>query len=212
MYAATDTRGQQKLAIALSLVPNTPALPVGEFSLIVADPPWSYHLRENDSSHRGRCPYPAMSDEQIKAMPVQAIAAEDAYLLLWTTNNHLPLAFEVAKAWGFEYKALHTWVKVTLAGDKIRFGIGHYGRNCTEHLLVCRRGNAPSFTALGLTDVPTAFHSPPKAHSEKPEVFYEIAERLGSAFGGQKLELFARSDRPGWRSWGAEAEQSPSEA
>jgi hypothetical protein len=131
MYANTDQRGQQKLAIALELVPNTPVLPVGEYSLIVADPPWSYHLRETDRSHRGRCPYPSMSDEQIKAMPVQAIAAENAYLLLWTTNNHLSLAFEVAKAWGFEYKALHTWVKTTIAGDKIRFGIGHYGRNCT---------------------------------------------------------------------------------
>ncbi len=204
MYTETDERGQQKLAIALSLVPKTPPLPVGEYSLIVADPPWFYHLRETDSSHRGRCPYPAMSDEQIKTMPVQAIAAKDAYLLLWTTNNHLPLAFEVAKAWGFEDKALHTWVKTTLAGDKIRFGIGHYGRNCTEHLLVCRKGNAPTFTALGLTDVPTAFHAPPQAHSEKPEVFYGMAERLGSALGGRKLELFARNDRVGWESWGAE--------
>jgi N6-adenosine-specific RNA methylase IME4 len=209
MYAATDTRGQQKLAIAHTLVPNTPPLPVGEYSLIVADPPWSYHLRETDSTHRGRCPYPAMSDDQIKAMPVGMVATQDAYLLLWTTNNHLPLAFEVATAWGFEYKALHTWVKVTLGGDKIRFGIGHYGRNCTEHILVCRKGNAPSFTALGLTDVPTAFHAPPKEHSEKPEVFYQMAERLGLALGGQKLELFARSYRAGWDNWGAEAGVKP---
>ena len=42
-YASTDKRGQQKLAIALNLVPNTPPLPVGAFSLIVADPSWSYH-------------------------------------------------------------------------------------------------------------------------------------------------------------------------
>ena len=209
MYVDTDTRGQQKLRIAQSLVPNTPALPVGEYSLIVADPPWRYHLRETDRSHRGRCPYPSMNDDQIKAMPVQVVAAENAYLLLWTTNNHLPLAFEVATAWGFEYKALHTWLKMTLAGDKIRFGIGHYGRNCTEHFLVCRKGKAPSFTALGLTDVPTAFQAPPQGHSEKPDVFYRMAERLGSALGGQKLELFARNNRPGWRSWGAEAERSP---
>jgi N6-adenosine-specific RNA methylase IME4 len=205
MYAKTNARGQQKLDIALSLIPNTPAIPVGEFSLIVADPPWSYHLRETDETHRGRCPYPTMSDAEIKAMPVGMIAAQNSYLLLWTTNNHLPLAFEVAEAWGFEYKALHTWVKVTLAGDKIRFGIGHYGRNCTEHVLVCRKGNAPSFTMLGLTDIPTAFHAPPKAHSEKPEAFYTMAERLGEALGGEpKLELFARCDRPGWVSWGAE--------
>lgn len=95
------------------------------------------------------------------------VTAEQSYLLLWATNNHLPLAFEVAQAWGFEYKALHTWVKTTKVGDKIRFGVGHYGRNCTEHVLVCQKGNAPSWTALGLTDIPTAFQAPPAAHSKK---------------------------------------------
>jgi N6-adenosine-specific RNA methylase IME4 len=204
MYAPTDQRGQRKFEIMQQLIPNTPALPMGQFSLIVADPPWTYELRETDATHRGRCPYPSMSDAEIKAMPVGAIASDQAYLLLWTTNNHLPLAFEVVESWGFEYKALHTWVKTTLAGDKIRFGIGHYGRNCTEHVLVCRKGNAPSFTALGLTDIPTAFHSPPKAHSEKPETFYTMADRLGEALGGSKLELFARCDRSEWVSWGAE--------
>ncbi|NJM74691.1 MAG: DNA methyltransferase [Acaryochloridaceae cyanobacterium RU_4_10] len=205
MYAPTDQRGQSKLKILQQLIPNTPALPIGQFSMIVADPPWSYNLRETDATHRGRCPYPSMTDAQIKTMPVGAIAAEQAYLLLWTTNNHLRLAFEVVDTWGFEYKALHTWVKTTKVGDKIRFGIGHYGRNCTEHLLICRKGNAPSFTALGLTDIPTAFHAPPCAHSEKPEAFYGMAERLAEALGGDRIELFARQARPGWQVWGAES-------
>jgi N6-adenosine-specific RNA methylase IME4 len=52
---------------------------------------------------------------------------------------------------------------------------------------------------------PTAFHSPPKAHSEQPEEFYTIADRLGDTLGGPKLELFARQARPGWVGWGAEA-------
>ncbi|NJM67811.1 MAG: DNA methyltransferase [Acaryochloris sp. RU_4_1] len=204
MYTSTDQRGQAKLAIALELIPNTPPLPVGAFSLIVADPPWSYRLRETDQTHRGRCPYPAMADEEILAMPVSAIAAQDSYLLLWTTNNHLPLAFEVMESWGFEYKSLHTWLKVTKAGDKIRYGVGHYGRNCTEHVLVGRRGKAPTFTALSLTDIPTAFQSPVGKHSQKPEIFYEMANRLGNALGGQRVELFSRCHRPGWVSWGAE--------
>ena len=203
-YDSLDARGQQKLAIALELLPNTPPLPIGEFSLIVADPPWSFHLRESDASHRGRCPYPSMSIDQIKALPIEAIAAEQAYLLLWTTNNHLPLAFDVVTAWGFQYKTLHTWVKTTLAGDKIRFGIGHYGRNCTEHFLVASRGNAPSWTSLALTNIPTAFLAPVGDHSQKPDAFYQIAKRLGAALGGQPLELFARQRRPGWTAWGAE--------
>ena len=33
-----------------------------------------------------------------------------------------------------------------------------------------------------------------------------MADRLGDALGGQRIELFARCPRPGWESWGAEAE------
>ncbi|NJM66905.1 MAG: hypothetical protein HC851_15175 [Acaryochloris sp. RU_4_1] len=58
--------------------------------------------------------------------------------------------------------------------------------------------------------MPTAFHAPIGFHSQKPEVFYEMADRLGDAIGGQRVELFARCDgqrptgghRPGWVSWG----------
>ncbi len=64
-YVPTDKRGRQKLAIALNLIPNTPPLPADAFSLIVADPPWQYNLRESDKTYRGRCPYPSMTDEEI---------------------------------------------------------------------------------------------------------------------------------------------------
>lgn len=179
---------------------------MGAFSLIVADPSWNYNLRETDQTHRGRCLYPAMTDEEILSLPVSAIAAPDSYLLLWTTNNHLPLAFRVMESWGFEYKAMHTWVKTTLDGTKIRYGLGHYGRNSTEHFLVGRKGKVKTFTALGLTDIPTAFLAPVGKHSQKPEKFYQIADRLRDALGGQRIELFSRYPRPGWESWGAEAE------
>ena len=138
-------------------------------------------------------------------MPVSSIAAPDSYLLLWTTNNHLPLAFRVMESWGFEYKAMHTWVKVTRDRSKIRYGIGHYGRNATEHFLIGRKGKAKTFTALGLTDIPTAFQAPLGQHSQKPEEFYQTADRLGNALGGQRIELFSRCPRSGWESWGAEA-------
>lgn len=208
MYSASDQRGQQKLAISLELLPNTPPLPVGEFSLIVADPAWRYHLRETDKTHRGRCPYPQMSVDEIAAMPVQSLCAEQAYLMLWTTKDHLQQSFSVMEAWGFTYKSIYTWVKSTKDRSKIRMGIGHYGRNCTEFLLVGTRGKAPCFTTLGLTDIPTAFLAPVGKHSAKPEEFYAIANRLGDALGGPRLELFARQQREGWLCWGAEVSNS----
>ena len=45
--------------------------------------------------------------EDIKGLNVEALAADDSILWLWTTNAHLPLAFEVVNTWGFEYKT-HT--------------------------------------------------------------------------------------------------------
>lgn len=203
-YSIADKRGQQKLAIAQQLLPNTPPLPMGEYSLIVADPPWRYHLRESDPTHRNRTPYPTMSEEDILAMPVGAIAADDAYLLLWVTNNHLELGFQVVKSWGFEFKSLHTWVKVTRNRAKIRYGIGHYGRNATEHVIVGKKGRAQTWTDLGLTNIPTVFHAPTGEHSAKPQEFFATADRLGDALGGNRIELFARSVRNGWESWGAE--------
>lgn len=63
-----------------------------------------------------------------------------------------------------------------------------------------RKGKAKTFTALGLTNVPTAFQSPLSKHSQKPEEFYKMADCLGDALGGQRIELFARCPRLDWES------------
>ena len=39
------------------------------------------------------------------------------------------------------------------------------------------------------------------AHSEKPDEAYSRMERL---YGGPRLELFARKQREGWKTWGNE--------
>ena len=45
--------------------------------------------------------------------------------------------------------------------------------------------------------------APRGKHSEKPEIFYEIIERMYPEL--PKIELFARRARPGWAAWGNEA-------
>jgi integrase len=60
-----------------------------------------------------------MTLDDIKAMPVESIAADDALLWLWTTNAHLRVAFDVVDAWGFEYRTLLTWVKDLQTGGRI---------------------------------------------------------------------------------------------
>ena len=170
----------------------TPA-PKGPFRVIVVDPPWPYESRNDDGTHRGVMPYPPMSIEAICMLGVEAIAHEDAALLLWTTNQFLDEAFDVARAWDFEQKTMLTWVK-----DKM--GLGNYLRNQTEHCLLCIRGK-PTLT---LTNQTTILRGPVREHSRKPDEFYELVESLCP---GSKVELFAREPRPGWARWGAEAEK-----
>lgn len=226
MYKTDDKIGQLKLSIALDLIPGLPPIKNSDYRLIVMDPPWSYSLRETDATHRGRCPYPSMSDEQILNLPIGAIAHQNSYLLLWVTNNHLPLGFKCLERWGFEYKSIFTWIKVGKSSMMdlpiaeecfdsgilpiANMGIGHYGRNCSEHFLVGIKGKPPSFTKLGLTGVKNVIFSPRSRHSEKPQRFWDdVANPLADKLGGSRIELFARQCRDGWDSWGAEAMQFP---
>ena len=213
-YHPDDKTGQLKLAIALNLIPGLPPIPCKDYRLIVADPPWNFTLRETDASHRGRCPYPAMSDEQILNMPISAIAGTDSYLLLWVTNNHQAIGFQCLDRWGFTHRSTFTWEKITKDG-KTHAGLGHYGRNCTEHFLVATKGKPGCFTSHGLTTINNIIKAPRRQHSEKPKHFWEIADRLaeklenceklGKLSQPSRIELFAREQRPNWDAWGAEA-------
>jgi N6-adenosine-specific RNA methylase IME4 len=92
---------------------------------------------------------------------------------------------------------------------KPRIGVGHYGRGCTEHFLVATIGKPKSFFHLGLTNILYVILAPRTDHSRKPEEFFAIANRLGDALGGSRIELFARELREGWDAWGAPVEENP---
>lgn len=78
------------------------------YAVIVADPPWQHdegfpinaYRRVGDSRSRKSLAYSSMPVEEIRAMPVESIAAVDAHLYLWTTNRFLREAFGVVDAWG----------------------------------------------------------------------------------------------------------------
>ena len=174
-----------------------PPLPEGPFRVIVADPPWSHDIDQQDTGRlprRGSKPYPDMSLDDIKGLDVASRAADDCVLWLWTTNPHLPVSFEVIKAWGFDYKSTLTWTKD-------RFGTGYWLRSQTEHCLLATRGK-PIIT---LTNQTTALPAPVGAHSQKPEEFFELVESLCPAPEGGRLEMFQRQPRPGWVGFGDEA-------
>jgi len=185
-FAKQITRGEHAKQIAA----EPPPLPTGPFRVIVADPPWTYASRSTDQTHRARNPYPDMTLDEICAMPVADLAAEDCILWLWTTNAHMREAFDVLDAWGFTHKTILTWVKD-------RMGTGDWLRGRTEHCLVAVRGRP---TVL-LTNQTTVLHGPLREHSRKPDEFYALVESLCP---GSKVELFARQARDGWVAHGSE--------
>jgi len=175
-----------------------------KYSVILADPPWSY----NNSGCRGAAAneYSTMTLPDLCALPVGEMAADDAVLLMWATWPKLDEAcLPLLKAWGFDYVTGFPWVKVTdvspnLWGEleiSVPYGVGFWARGCTELLLIGRRGNPkpPPNGFIGLL-------SPNLYHSRKPEDVYAYAE----AMPGPYLELFARRPRPGWDVWGNEVE------
>jgi N6-adenosine-specific RNA methylase IME4 len=169
-----------------------PPLPnKGPYRVIVTDPPWLYEKRDEDPSNRGVLSYLTMSIAQICALDVTSLAHKDSILWLWTTNAHMREAFDVLDAWGFQQKTILTWTK-----DKM--GRGDWLRGQTEHCLMATRGNP----IVHLTNQTTVLSAPARAHSQKPDEFYELVEKLCPA--PRYAYLFSRSTRERWDCHGDE--------
>jgi N6-adenosine-specific RNA methylase IME4 len=109
------------------------------------------------------------------------------------TSPILEESFQVIRAWGFKYKASFVW-------DKVHHNMGHYNSVRHEFLLVCVRGSCQP-------DVRKLFDSVQSIerteHSKKPAEFYGIIETIYT--NGDRLEMFARNPREGWKGYGHQA-------
>jgi N6-adenosine-specific RNA methylase IME4 len=178
-----------------------------KFGAILADPAWVFETY-SEKGKQTRSPelhYACMSLDDIKALPVQQLAAPDCALLVWTTMPRLPDAIDVMRAWGFKYKTVgFTWVKTTPSakfidrdGEGLHWGTGYWTRANAELCLLAGRG-APKRRAKNVHQVVMARVGD---HSRKPE---EVSTRIERLIGGPYLELFARRSRQGWTVWGDE--------
>jgi N6-adenosine-specific RNA methylase IME4 len=187
-------KDQQETASARITRVALDARELGKFSAILADPPWDDEFgacRRSIENH-----YPTMTLEQICALPVNDVAHEQAVLFLWATPAMIEMALTTAAAWGFKYRTHLVWVKPSI-------GIGKYVRQRHELLFICRRGDHPAPDPTTLSE--SVIEAPRGTHSEKPERFHEIIERMYP--GAEKIELFRRGPaRIGWAAWGGEAQ------
>ena len=171
------------------------APPAGRYSVLLADPPWRYEAGPTPPGDAVENHYPTMPTADICALPVPALAAEDAALFLWATSPKLAEAVDVLRAWGFELRSSAVWVKPSI-------GPGYWFRQRHELLLVGVRGKFRPPANKQRRD--SVFEAPRAKHSEKPAAVQAWIEQ---AFPGEsKIELFARKPRDGWAVWGNEVE------
>lgn len=163
------------------------------FPTVYADPPWPY---TNTSAHgAAEHHYRTMTLKEIRAEPVKKLAADNAHLHLWTTNAFLREAFDVIRAWGFQYKSCLVWIKPQL-------GMGNYWRVSHEYLLLGVRGKLPF-----RDHTCRSWHIAQRTvHSRKPFPFRALIERVSPA---PYLELYGREEHPhtGWTVYGNQVER-----
>jgi len=174
-----------------------------KYRTIVADPPWDVARLESPGAkgfgtnvaplRSVTLPYPTLSTEEIAALPVRDLADEIAHLYLWAVNRYVQDTYRIARAWGFRPSTLLVWAKSPMG-----LGPGGAFSITTEYVLFARRGACPASERVDST----WWQWKRGRHSEKPGAFLDMVERVSP---GPRLELFARTQRLGWDTWGNEA-------
>lgn len=192
--------------IALDSVPALGGLPRRRFRVVYADPPWSFATWSHRGQGKGASQhYATMSLDDIAALPVSAICADDAALFLWVVQPMLPDALRLIEAWGFAFKTVaFAWVKLKgrqdrlfYAGEDVRLGLGYHTRSGFEQCWLATRGKGYARLCRG---EPQVVFAPLREHSRKPD---EVAQAIDRLVGDvPRVELFARTQRAGWDAWG----------
>jgi len=175
-----------------------------KYRTILVDPPWEQPMsgkweRRRHGKYRSKLPYPTMTIEEIKQLPVFDFAEKGCHLWLWTTNAFLQAGFEIMQGWGFTYLAPIHWKKPS--------GQGNYFIHLTQTILF---GYFQKCEFNKKRYIPNFFEAAvPKEHSRKPAESYRLIESISDK---ERLELFARPHSPmfpklpGWDVWGNEVE------
>lgn len=173
-----------------------------KYQIFYVDPPWRQSkggkkkVRPNSSGEK--LDYQVISLEEIKQIMQDKFKQgdENNVLFLWTIDKYLFEAQKIAEELGYKLHARMIWNKVT--GIPCAFTI-RYGH---EYLLYMYKGKLLKVAKEEMGKIHTVFKEQVKKHSQKPEIAYQIIERLYP--NTNKLELFARNKRNGWDSWGNE--------
>ena len=172
------------------------------FGAILADPGIAFQVYSPRGE--GRSPqkhYRCSPFEELCALPVAALAAEDCFLFLWVPLRSVDLVHPLMSAWGFAFSgSAFVWVKQNKSGEGWFLGNGYGTHHNAEVCWLGRRGK-PQRLSKAVRELIVA---PRREHSRKPN---EIYQRIEALCAGPYLELFARQQCPGWTCIGDESER-----
>ncbi len=174
----------------------------GKYDLILADPPWKQSkggkksVRANSSGKALDYSVCSLEDIEKHLQQATSLTEDNSILFLWTIDKYLFEAQEIAERLGFKLHARMIWNKVTGIPAAFTVRYGH------EYLLYMYKGKLLPVASEERGKIHTVFTEQVKRHSQKPEISFNIIERLYP--NTNKLELYARRTRDGWDCWGNE--------
>lgn len=182
------------------------------YEVIYADPPWNFGSKYKvgtlgkEQQSLDEFQYPTMKDSELLeyfATEVAPLASEDAVMIMWTTDAHLPVALKIGEAAGFTYKTVaFIWNKKTSRGNQVCF-MSTWTMKGSEIALLFTKGRAHGL--LKSRKVRQLVEAERREHSRKPD---EVRDRIEEMFPEtNKLELFARTSPRGWGVIGNETDK-----
>lgn len=142
--------------------------------------------------------YPVMELKDIEKHLKTAteLTNDNAILFLWTIDKYLIEAQRMAEGLGYKLHARMIWNKLNGIPAAFTVRFGH------EYMLYMYKGKMIPVAKEERGKILDVFEERVKRHSQKPEVSFEIINRLYPDL--KKLEMYARSEREGYDCWGNE--------
>lgn len=176
------------------------------YRVIYLDPPWRFlNWSEKGEGKNPVAHYDCMTIEQLRELPVGDLGAPDSAMFMWATAPMLDVALDLMRHYGFQFKTSGAWAKQSSTGKRWSFGPGYILRSAEEPFIIGTVGN-PEIKSHSERNLIVA---PVREHSRKPD---DAVRKIEALWDGPYVELFARTERPGWASWGNETDKFEAEA
>lgn len=175
-----------------------------KYDLILSDPAWKQSKggkkKVRPKSSGEELEYTTITLDDIKEIQKQArdLSEENHICFLWTIDKYLHESEQIMYDLGYKLHARMIWNKITGIPAAFTIRYGH------EYLLYFYHGKLLPVAKNERGKIHSVFTEQVKRHSQKPNISYEIINRLYP--DAEKVELFCRYKRVGWHGWGNEIE------